>query len=46
MIMYNPDVAEQRKGVEDCVNAMMEGALEMEGTVSVSPEDEFALSCR
>ncbi|KND89514.1 D-lactate dehydrogenase [cytochrome], mitochondrial [Tolypocladium ophioglossoides CBS 100239] len=34
MIMYNRDVAEQRKGVEDCVNAMMEGALEMEGTVS------------
>ncbi|POR36555.1 D-lactate dehydrogenase [cytochrome], mitochondrial [Tolypocladium paradoxum] len=34
MIMYNPDVVQQRRDVEDCANAMMEGALEMEGTVS------------
>lgn len=36
MIMYNPNIPEQKKAVADCVNAMMESALEMEGTVSVS----------
>lgn len=35
MVMYNPDDAEQRKAVEECVNAMMVDAIQMEGTVSV-----------
>ncbi|KJZ78397.1 hypothetical protein HIM_02435 [Hirsutella minnesotensis 3608] len=34
MIMYNPKSAEQQKGVEECVTAMVEKAVEMEGTVS------------
>ncbi|KAM4059781.1 FAD binding domain-containing protein [Hirsutella rhossiliensis] len=34
MIMYDPRVAEEQRRVEDCVAAMVERALEMEGTVS------------
>ncbi|PHH87865.1 hypothetical protein CDD83_8306 [Cordyceps sp. RAO-2017] len=34
MIMYDPRVAEQRRGVEECVAAMVDDALDMEGTVS------------
>lgn len=37
MIMYNPNIPEQKKAVTDCVNLMVEGAIAMEGTVSVSP---------
>lgn len=37
MVMYDPDKPDQKKGVENCVNAMMDNALEMDGTVSVSP---------
>lgn len=36
MIMYDPRVAEEQKHVEDCAAAMVDKALEMEGTVSVS----------
>ncbi|KAH0595888.1 hypothetical protein MHUMG1_06437 [Metarhizium humberi] len=34
MIMYNPNIPEQKKAVTDCVNLMVEGAIAMEGTVS------------
>ncbi|KAF4512467.1 hypothetical protein G6O67_001603 [Ophiocordyceps sinensis] len=34
MIMYDPRVAEEQKHVEDCAAAMVDKALEMEGTVS------------
>ncbi|KAF5012380.1 hypothetical protein FDECE_1607 [Fusarium decemcellulare] len=34
VVMYNPDVDEQRKAVSDCVDSMMVSALKMEGTVS------------
>ncbi|KAF4983550.1 hypothetical protein FZEAL_1085 [Fusarium zealandicum] len=34
VVMYNPDVEEQRQAVSDCVDSMMVRALEMEGTVS------------
>ncbi|KJZ68611.1 hypothetical protein HIM_11999 [Hirsutella minnesotensis 3608] len=34
MIMYNPRSAEQQKGVEECVAAMVDKAVEMEGTIS------------
>ncbi|KAF4455034.1 D-lactate dehydrogenase (cytochrome), partial [Fusarium albosuccineum] len=34
VVMYNPDVDEQRKAVSDCVDWMMVSALTMEGTVS------------
>lgn len=36
MIMYDPRVAGEQRRVEDCVAVMVERALEMEGTVSVS----------
>jgi hypothetical protein len=36
MIMYNPDIPEQKKAVQDCVRLMVEDAIAMEGTVSVS----------
>lgn len=35
MIMYNPNIPEQKRAVEDCVNLMVEDAIAMEGTVSV-----------
>ncbi|KAF7545560.1 hypothetical protein G7Z17_g9089 [Cylindrodendrum hubeiense] len=34
IVMYRPDNEEERKAVGDCVNAMVDRALEMEGTVS------------
>ncbi|KAL3962176.1 hypothetical protein ACCO45_003699 [Purpureocillium lilacinum] len=34
MIMYNPTDAPQTRAVGDCVNAMVDKALELEGTVS------------
>ncbi|CAM1508624.1 Fc.00g054720.m01.CDS01 [Cosmosporella sp. VM-42] len=34
VVMYRPDSTEEQKATEDCVNAMMDRALEMEGTVS------------
>ncbi|KAH6957906.1 hypothetical protein BKA56DRAFT_680787 [Ilyonectria sp. MPI-CAGE-AT-0026] len=34
IVMYRPDKDDERKAVEDCVNTMMDRALEMEGTVS------------
>ncbi|KAK7417846.1 hypothetical protein QQX98_004321 [Neonectria punicea] len=34
VVMYGPDREEERKAVEDCINVMMDRALEMEGTVS------------
>ncbi|KAH6982668.1 hypothetical protein EDB80DRAFT_625638 [Ilyonectria destructans] len=34
IVMYRPDKEDERKAVEDCVNTMMDRALEMEGTVS------------
>lgn len=36
MIMYNPNIPEQKQAVTDCVNLMVEDAIAMEGTVSVS----------
>lgn len=50
IVMYRPDKEDERKAVEDCVNTMMDRALEMEGTVSVSidyycrPTHDFKLS--
>ncbi|KAH7140202.1 hypothetical protein B0J13DRAFT_504254 [Dactylonectria estremocensis] len=34
IVMYKPDDEKDREAVEECVNAMMTRALEMEGTVS------------
>ncbi|KAM0258401.1 hypothetical protein ACHAQJ_003878 [Trichoderma viride] len=34
ILVYHPDVASERKKVRDCVDAMVEKAIEMEGTVS------------
>ncbi len=44
MIMYNPTDAPQTRAVGDCVNAMVDKALELEGTVSVSGHDFYQLS--
>lgn len=38
--MYDPEKPEQKQAVEKCVNAMMDDALLMEGTVSVSQAGE------
>lgn len=35
IVMYNPSEEKDRKATQDCVNGMMDRALEMEGTVSV-----------
>ena len=35
MIMYNPNIPEQKQAVEDCIKLMVEDAIAMEGTVSV-----------
>lgn len=43
MIMYNPADAPQTRAVGDCVNAMVDKALELEGTVSVSGHDFYQL---
>ncbi|OAQ72561.1 glycolate oxidase, subunit GlcD [Pochonia chlamydosporia 170] len=34
MIMYNPNIPEQKKAVTNCVNLMVEDAIALEGTVS------------
>lgn len=39
VIMYNPDVPEQKSAVTDCVNSMVDDAISMDGTVSVSRRD-------
>lgn len=39
VIMYNPDVPEQKTAVKECVNAMVDDAISMDGTVSVSRRD-------
>ena len=36
IVFYNPDSPQERQAVQDCVEAMMHRALEMDGTVSVS----------
>jgi D-lactate dehydrogenase (cytochrome) len=36
VVMYDPTKSEQQEAVQECVDAMMIKALEMEGTVSVS----------
>lgn len=36
VVMYNPSKEEERAAVQNCVDIMIQRALEMEGTVSVS----------
>ncbi|KAF7562909.1 hypothetical protein G7046_g1236 [Stylonectria norvegica] len=44
VVMYDPGKAEDRKAVQNCVDTMMDKALEMEGTVSHCLEKELGIA--
>jgi hypothetical protein len=43
-LFFRPDVAGERKKVADCIDTMVEKAIEMGGTVSVSQTYSFIRS--
>lgn len=43
-VMYNPDIAEEKAAVAQCVDNMMVMALKMDGTVSVCTSSLYCLT--